>query len=488
MNTLGDNQASTRQNSPELRKLISRVKSRDAVRRASAIIELGRMGEEATPAVHVLIVTLKDHTRLTVEDHTPLTSIRVSPIQYRFTSLSELAEGALVRIGPAAVDPLIDALKNHSNIEVRIGAARTLGRIGDERAKKSLIQMIKDKEPRIRAASIRELSNLQSANIFDLSEEENERLRQEIAELVIAALEKSIEERSYVVQEASAKALRRMNNNRIVELLIAVAEQDAPVEARQAVTYTRSGRKKRQRRTEDRSSWRRARKAAIEALGDINDSRVVRSLVRIMKDEKDSMQETAIRALGYIENADATKALFEALDDKSYSTETHNIIVGTLGWIRDPRVVEALLIKYENDRFNGTAKKTETYKLAGNSFKSLEEAKKWWERAQKRLEEKQEWWWEDPPDANEVAKYAKMEEAMQNGQVYVGMLIPDLVKLWGDPMVLIDSGRGKSFMVYMYKKVGEIRSLQVTYENYQIVNIEDNLGNEMGLKGKSESD
>lgn len=479
MNTLEDAPGSTPEISPELEELMGKLRSRNAVEKANAINKLARMGQKATPAVRVLISALKDHTQLT--------RLGGSPTQGLFTSPSELTKDALVSIGPAAVNPLIDALKNSSSIEVRIGAARTLGRIGDKRAMKPLIQMTKDKEPQVRAASISGLSSLQSANIFDLSKEENERLRQEIAEPIIAALEKSIEERSYVVQEASTKALRRMDNKRIAKLLITVAEQAAPAEAKQAVTYMRSGREKKQRSTEDRNSWRKARKAAIEALGDIKDSRVVRSLVRIMKDESDSMQEAAIRALGHIKNEAAIQALLKALVNKNYSAKAHNAIVDSLEWIKDRRVIEALLVEYENNKITGMAERGKSYVLAGNRFKSLEEAKEWWERAQKRLEEKQGWWWEDPPDANEVVKYAKMKETMQNGQVHVGMLVPDLVKLWGKPMLHMDRGRGKSFMIYMYK-VGEIRSLIVNYENYQIVNIVDNMDNELDLKDKYESD
>jgi HEAT repeat protein len=479
MNTLQDAPGSTREISPELDKLMAKLSSRSAVEKANAISELARMGPKAAPAVLLLILAL--------EDHTQLTRLGGSPTQSMFTSPSKLAKDALVRIGPGAVDPLIDALQNSSSLELRTGVARTLGRTGDTRAMKPLLRMTKDEEPQIRAASISGLSSLQSANILDLSDDEKERLRQEISGPIIDALETSITEGSYVVQEASARALRRTNNKRVAELLIAVAEQPPPVKVKQAAPYRRSFGKDRLPSTENRNSWSKARKAAIEALGDIKDGRAVRSLVRIMKDESDPMQAAAIRALGQIRNEAAIQALLNALVNNSCSAEAHSKVVDSLAWVKDRRVIEALLVEYGNNRIIAAAAKGKSYVLAGNRFKSLEEAKEWWERARKRLDEKQQWWWEDPPNRDEVEKYAGMKTTMQNGQVHVGMLIPDLVKLWGNPMLHMGRGRGKSFMIYMYK-VGEIRSLTVNYENYQIVNIVDNMDNELDLKDGSESD
>ena len=488
--------------SPKLEELIAKANSSDSLKRANAIQELGAMGADAVPAIPTLIRALKDHTRF-MKSGGPLGT-------NSSTSTAELARFALARIGPVAIDPLIEALKNNRIIDIRVGAAKTLGTIADRSAVEPLIEMTDDKEPRIRAASIRALSSLQLEQGFELSDEENEILRDRIAGPVIAAMQKSVKEKSYVVQEACVKALSRRKDKAIIELLIAIVEQTPPVEikrgdtySRRAATRTKQSREERKawakarkaaiqaatktkQSREDRKAWTKARKAAIQAMWDIKDDRVVTSLVGIMKNEKDVNQKDAIRALGFIRNDAAIEALIEALDDKGYSSDAHNVIIGCLGQIPDRRVVETLLGEYKN-KGTGKDEKGKSYALAGNKFKSLKEVQEWWQRAMQRLEQKQEWWWVDPPDEAEAAKYATMKKTMLNGQVYVGMTISDLTKLWGKPKIHMSRGAGKSFMVYIYE-VDKVRSLIVNYENQQIVNIVDNMSNEVPLKDKYKSD
>jgi HEAT repeat protein len=59
---------------------------------------------------------------------------------------------ACVTLGPAAVDPLLDALKRRDR-HVRIGAAESLGKIRDPRSAKPLVAILGDPDPRVRQAA-----------------------------------------------------------------------------------------------------------------------------------------------------------------------------------------------------------------------------------------------------------------------------------------------------------------------------------------------
>lgn len=60
---------------------------------------------------------------------------------FRYQNLGWMAKDALVRIGPQAIEPLIEALR-HENPDIRFVAARTLGELRDPRAIEPLQTMI----------------------------------------------------------------------------------------------------------------------------------------------------------------------------------------------------------------------------------------------------------------------------------------------------------------------------------------------------------
>jgi bilin biosynthesis protein len=69
------------------------------------------------------------------------------------------ASRALVKIGSPSVQPLIGVLGS-SRPEVRAGAARTLGRIGSQKAVDPLIRLLDDRVPEVRQAAIHSLRTI----------------------------------------------------------------------------------------------------------------------------------------------------------------------------------------------------------------------------------------------------------------------------------------------------------------------------------------
>ncbi len=80
-------------------------------------------------------------------------------------NIRTLAVDALERIGIPAIDALSGALRDTS-MEVRVAAAEVLGRIGNERAVRPLIDALKDSDEEVRAAAARSLGEIGEFSAF----------------------------------------------------------------------------------------------------------------------------------------------------------------------------------------------------------------------------------------------------------------------------------------------------------------------------------
>lgn len=102
--------------------------------RAYAALELGRLGEEARPAVRLLVDCLGDRDWL----------------------VRRQAAEALGPIGdPVAVEPLIEVVEDRDGEwGVRTAAARSLGLLGDPRAVKPLIDVLNDMNAHVRHMAV----------------------------------------------------------------------------------------------------------------------------------------------------------------------------------------------------------------------------------------------------------------------------------------------------------------------------------------------
>jgi HEAT repeat protein len=76
------------------------------------------------------------------------------------------ASRAMVKIGSPSVQPLIGILGSRRP-EVRAGAARTLGKIGSQRAVDPLIRLTDDQDPDVRRAAIHSLRSIGGSRALD---------------------------------------------------------------------------------------------------------------------------------------------------------------------------------------------------------------------------------------------------------------------------------------------------------------------------------
>lgn len=205
------------------------------------------------------------------------------------------------------VEGLIRALKNEDYL-IRKEAARSLKKVGDERAVESLIEALKYEsweDTYTVLISVRESAADALGIIGD---------KRALNPLIQSLFEDSDEE----VRWKAAAALGKIGDERAVEPLI-----DAL----------------------DDKSWG-VRKNASNALGDIGDKRAFDSLLKALNDKDWHVRKYAAVALGKIRDERAIKPLVNALNDEDSDVRWKSLIA--LGKIGEPSV-EPLLNAFESD-------------------------------------------------------------------------------------------------------------------------------------------
>lgn len=291
---------------------IAKLKSSNSVQRAIGAIEvqnIARRGGDAGGAVPALIDVLADDTPLGINQNvTRSTSPRVE------------ASKALVLVGAAAVDPLIDALRTKNRS--REGAAQTLGKIKDVKAVMPLIQALPDDDGTGSEAA----RALWETDLDDRA-----------ASLLVTFLGS----RNETAKENAAVAMGSVHDARFVEPLLAIL----------------------------RSIDERPREAAATALQYYNEPRVISALANALRprDKVNGRDEMTIihaaRALAHIDNDEAIKRLVEALaiqyPPRVYSLARTEIVLA-LAKTNNPMMIDAFIaIVRSGDNTNGGRVMTE---------------------------------------------------------------------------------------------------------------------------------
>jgi HEAT repeat protein len=213
------------------------------------------------------------------------------------------AANALAKIGGPAVEPLIRALTNEDS-NVRLGAARALGYIGNARAVEPLIHALKDEYVRweavaclgkigdARAAEPLSLVLLNNADrIFSqMTDDQEDAVRRALSRIGEPAVEPLIQ---VLYKCAGARnpysiiyALADLGEPAVEPLINALKDNDKDV-----------------------------RRGAAIALGEIGDVRAVEPLINALKDNDKRVRSEAVIALGEIGDVRAVEPLINALED-----------------------------------------------------------------------------------------------------------------------------------------------------------------------------
>ena len=233
------------------------------------------------------------------------------------------------------------------NPRVRRAIAGALGEIGDSRAVKLLINALEgDTEWRVREAAARALGQIENANAVDALTK------------VFKSKDNAV---TWQVRKAVVEALGRIGGTKAAELLINLLKSSYPgkqevQEVTGKVTEKVNGphsdmhgnTTEVEKKTGDAQIMQvndpHIRRAIVESLGEIGDSRAVDPLITVLKTDIDDedMLESAAKALGRIGNAQVVIPLIDILKKAGPAWRAREAAIEALGSIGDMRAVEPL--------------------------------------------------------------------------------------------------------------------------------------------------
>jgi len=268
--------------------LISQLTAEDLEVRRSAVVALGRIGNDgATPA---LVNMLKDKA-LAIETANALAQIGdpeaveglLNLIGSDDASIREAAVSALNSVIPPSMSGRIIPLLHDSDPNVRESAVKIAGYFGYPEAAGALIELSRDAKERVRCAAIEHLPYVEDDRVF-------------------AVLASAIKDETPNVRAAAARALGTLDAPEVVRPLIdGLSDEDVWVRYFSARALGR-------RRSEDsvaalkqvieREEFNHVRIAALDSLGQIGGDRIAGIVGGLVKDDDPNVAHAAQVALG----------------------------------------------------------------------------------------------------------------------------------------------------------------------------------------------
>ncbi|MFH0783849.1 MAG: HEAT repeat domain-containing protein [Pseudomonadota bacterium] len=317
-----------------LYKIMDNYKEDRSVRQAAAIA-LGRLGD--VRAVEQLIRTLLEYNSTSIRQDCARLLGQIGGVRAVETLIKVLSYDASIRIAaaealsqlgqpqwsqwikgddndfarlgasrePCAVEPLISVLNYSKDRDLRSVAARALGKLGNVQAIEPLIKALGDEYHIVRYAAIEALDVLADVSTV---------------EPLISALN---DRRNAAAHGAVVKLLGQLNDPRAVEPLIKALGDEYHNEKPLYEEY------------------HDMRAAAATALGKLGDVRAVEPLMKALDDNHRSVRAAAATALGKLGDVCAVEPLIRALDDNESSVGA--AAATALGELGDARAVEPLI-------------------------------------------------------------------------------------------------------------------------------------------------
>lgn len=275
--------------------------------------------------------------------------------------VSELASSELVQMGKSVLTPLIAALEV-KNVNIREGAVRVLGRIGDFQAVDPLITTLEDEDSNVRTATAWALGKIADTKAVVsltklLGDEEKEVRRsvswalERIGDLAVKPLILTLNDDKTVVRQYAAEVLGKIGNSKaVIPLRNLIDDKDENVRQAAASALVKINDVNKVdfliNALKDKNS--EVRLSAAEGLGIFGVIQAVEPLIKTLMDEEKSVRLNAAVALGRIGDPRAVEALIETLDDENW--EVCWGAVWALGQIGDPQAVEPLINVLKDER------------------------------------------------------------------------------------------------------------------------------------------
>lgn len=337
---------------PNLTELIQALANPGADARrivVNALVEIG------APAVDPLIHALTDRNKYVLlgamDALSEIGDLRaIGPLVQMFTypdqNMSGSAVHALVKIGKAAVVPLIQFLGD-PGFHIHNGTAYTLGLIGDPRAVEPLIQAFDHRDEILRRVAAEALAK--------------------IGFPAVDALTHALDAQEWRIRVGASEALGNMDDLRGVDGLIRVlADPDATARRTAATALGRLGDARAVEALVQLLSdpIEIVRIGVAHALGRIGDAKAVEPLIQTLADQEPGVRSSAAYALGRIGDAGAVEPLIQALADQESKVRSSAAVA--LGEIGDHRAIEPLTRALsDQDKINVRSRATDALTKIG---------------------------------------------------------------------------------------------------------------------------
>lgn len=226
-------------------------------------------------------------------------------------------------------EPYVTVVFGFSGGEVREGAARALGQIGDVQAIDPLVQALQDEEPSVRRIVAEALGKIGDAQ-------------------AVEPLVRVLADGSCWVRRKAAVALGCIGDPRAVEpLMDALADQDRSVQQGIVLALGQLGQPLASAallpllECDDVS----LRQTTVEALGPVGDVQAVGPLIERLRDRQEAelVRRSAAEALGTFGDSQAAEPLIDVLKDDQDGQQVRRAAAKALGEIEDPRAMTALI-------------------------------------------------------------------------------------------------------------------------------------------------
>ena len=212
--------------SPQFQKFVTQMSSTDARERATAAIELRRLGKDNGPAMPYLVQLLEDRTPVCIDPETNGERGLAS-----FTCPGALAAAALAHSDQAGVTALLRAMSRSHSEDIRRSALEGAGECEHPDAIKALVATLGNDDALIRESAQLGLKRTGSRATDALAEclhNGNARVRVNAAELLAAlsdqaalhALLRAAADKNPEVSTAADYGLSRVNHRRCIGMLV----------------------------------------------------------------------------------------------------------------------------------------------------------------------------------------------------------------------------------------------------------------------------
>ena len=262
-----------------------------------------------------------------------------------------MAARALLRYNdPKAVEPLIAILKDQVPL-ARAAAAETLGRLGDPKAITALTALLRDSDLIVRGIAVRGLNRLGWKPAS-----ESDRVLQILAmgnlqELVamgpegIGHLLETLRNGTPNKQCAAVKALGQVTDSRVLPAMLEALKKNVPAVRSAALGVLQN--------LADphtfpeiepllRDDSPSVRSAAVEASTMCGGRKAVPSLINCLKDPSWEVRQAAAKALGVLGDTAAVEGLCKVIQDPD--RDVRESVIGSLGELGDPRALQPLVL------------------------------------------------------------------------------------------------------------------------------------------------